>query len=104
MNPNWNTPPGGDFVAYVERLTARTARQVFAPAPQRAAGFDGDADESPAAQALPAVRDDGEPQPMLSPGQLPPDKPFTRGLTAALGALRESLERSARNAKHPRKT
>ena len=25
MNPQWNTPPNGDFASYVERLTAQAA-------------------------------------------------------------------------------
>ncbi len=28
MNTDWNTPPRGDFAAYVERLTVQTARSL----------------------------------------------------------------------------
>ena len=33
MNPQWNTPPDGDFARYVERLTAQAA-QSRGPAPE----------------------------------------------------------------------
>jgi len=31
MNPEWNTPPGGDFVRYVEQLTARALATASRP-------------------------------------------------------------------------
>jgi len=99
LNPDWNTPPGGDFAAYVERLTARSARAVFAP--QRAPEFDdGSSVEargiaSPGGAPAPAVPAGRGFAPAFSPGSLSPERLFNRGLTAALGALREQLERGA---------
>ncbi|MDM0047353.1 hypothetical protein QTH91_22875 [Variovorax dokdonensis] len=103
MNKNWDTPPGGDFAAYVERLTARSERAVLSPVVQPSQEFDPGDDENDQQQAS---RSDGASAQFgrtLSPGQMPPQKSLTSGLTAALGALRESLERSARNAQQRKK-
>jgi hypothetical protein len=97
MNKNWDTPPGGDFATYVERLTARSARAVLSPASsQQLSDFGQDDDDDGVAAPTPG----GASTPFgraLAPGEMAPQNSLTSGLTAVLGALRDSLERSARN-------
>lgn len=66
MNPQWNTPPNGDFASYVERLSAQAAL------PRRAA-------------------EQGEHA--LDVGMTPSsDSPGTAAATAAASALRRSMQ------------
>jgi len=101
MNPQWNTPPNGDFASYVERLSAR--------APVTAQQRDDDAhqalDDAPESVQMQAHRAGNPPtagQQMTQPsfGKPPPgseDNLLARGLLAVLSKLRQSIERNLQN-------
>jgi hypothetical protein len=67
MDPQWNTPPDGDFARYVERLTAQAA-QSRAPAQQGEHGLDVGMTPSPAAQPQAAARINGVAAPAAAAG------------------------------------
>ncbi|MBU1358372.1 MAG: hypothetical protein KJ901_06405 [Gammaproteobacteria bacterium] len=64
MKPEWNTPPNGDFAAYVERLSQRMMPPL-APPYDSEHGFDTGMSQAPAPQDAPS----GEPGSTSSYGQ-----------------------------------
>lgn len=59
MNPQWNTPPNGDFASYVERLSAQAALPRRAPEDgehSMDAGMTSPSDETPGMVAASARR------------------------------------------------
>jgi hypothetical protein len=107
MNPEWDTPPGGDFASYVERLTQQSALRALAPRPrvdmqsQQAQGMDAQqaaSSQSPQSSDSfdsPAMSDEAVARAralFAAPGrQLQSDHPLVRGLRLALKKLESSL-------------
>jgi hypothetical protein len=98
MKPEWSTPPNGDFAAYVEQLTAQAARRALHTHHELEEGAPVAHEASVLAHPEPsrvAHRYTTTSAPPVQPGQqVGSDHPLARGLLAALGALRERLERS----------
>ena len=79
MNPEWGTPPGGDFARYVEQLTARALAASSHPATL----LD---DETPAPPV--AARVLGRPRPVAAPeAEKKPDAAAPKRSNAALKLL-----------------
>jgi len=109
-NTQWNTPPNGDFVRYVEQITARSA--ALARTHRGRSGqhefdeADSDyveahqqrqiAEASEAAEAQSAVVRSAPPGPPML------DELFSRGARSALDALRGKLEQSIQNSRKTR--
>lgn len=98
MNPQWDTPPNGDFASYVERLTEQAALRTLAQRAQHGMqvqqqqDLDAPEPKSPGAQ----TRDDEAVARaralFAAPGrQLPGEHPLARGLRLALKKLENSL-------------
>jgi len=101
-NTQWNTPPDGDFVRYIEQLTAQSAALARAhrarPSQHSFDEADSDYVEAHDARAAAARRQEDQP-----PAQQPPmlDELLSRGARTALDALRGKLAQGIPN---PRKT
>ncbi|MDM0113390.1 hypothetical protein QTI66_14625 [Variovorax sp. J22R133] len=102
MNPQWNTPPNGDFASYVERLTARAPVLSAQQRDDNAHQALDDTPESPQMQAHRAGNPATAAHQMTQPsvGRVQPmsaDNLLARGLLAILTKLRQSLERNIQN-------
>ena len=102
MNPDWDTPPGGDFASYVERLTQQSALRALAPRArmemqsQQAQDIDAQPPASLQQQPdSPALNDEAVARAralFAAPGrQLQSDHPLVRGLRLALKKLESRL-------------
>ncbi len=103
MNPQWDTPPNGDFASYVERLTAQAAMRAAASAQPAQHGMLEQREERGEGEAPPS--EPAFPQPEQeqavararalfgAPGQqLPTEHPLVHGLKLALKKLESSLQ------------
>lgn len=105
----WDTPPNGDFAAYVERLTALSAqRSLMAQrAVRQAAAQTFDAPQ-PDAVSMQRVGDPGaadQAQALFAPPglQLPTEHPLTRGLRQVLRKIESNLQDMAQQQQQKQK-
>lgn len=100
MNPQWDTPPNGDFASYVERLTAQAALRAAASAQPAQHGMLVQGEEGVAPPSEPVLPQPEQEQAAAraralfgAPGQqLPTEHPLVHGLRLALKKLENSLQ------------
>ena len=100
MNPQWDTPPNGDFASYVERLTAQAAMRAAASVQAVQHGMLEQREEGEALQPGQVLPQPEQEQAAAraralfgAPGQqLPTEHPLVHGLKLALKKLENSLQ------------